>query len=764
MAVPTTQPMASPSPSRPPAPSTAVSAALQTEVMPLALEAARFDTESSAPGPATGTTHGLGGSTRSFEGFRLALRDKNYAAARRWLHTNTVPLDTSVETLAASIVALGLDDAVTALEGLHTLNQAPHLPSAWLNDLTARSYGHSPDYLAHLPVLRRSDNFVNAFYVATRLLQDSKLQDCETFVNRAISLAGDFNARGQARFLRAQLRLAQQRPTLAVADLRWLALSNPHHGTSQRAFELLSVAPFQALTSDDLYLRANQLADHGLVDAVDGSVEALRPKLEGQAALADLEYLRGLARYRKRMFAEAIEPFDRAVELGSHKADHARYLAARATARAGNPKDAIERFQRIARGTPVTPTVGNAAFHIAREHSIAGNWEDAARAYGEFQARFPKHEYADLVEQDLLSVWFATGHYKRVVYWARQLREKDPERAESLLLRSIEALALAKLGHTDLATQMWRGLAQTSPLNFAGVVARQRLAQHGTTVHAPFNGVTLQHQRLEVPLPEAVTQLDALGFSRQAEFALKRQEPALVRNFAPRTDAALCDAYAHLRAGRRRFELGYEAVKRRGLRESPQLAEPWLWHCYYPTPFRDAVDRQTQFSPVSPALVYAVMRQESAFMETVKSSAGARGLMQLIDPTARRIAAELNRDYDPEDLDDPEHNIEFGMFYLNKLQKYFHHPALVAAAYNAGPEATARWFFAGRTLPLEVFVLRIPYAETRTYVQRVLANLAVYQALEPDLTRVTVDLEFASALDTAQSLPDVLNTTPEDFY
>ncbi len=222
------------------------------------------------------------------------------------------------------------------------------------------------------------------------------------------------------------------------------------------------------------------------------------------------------------------------------------------------------------------------------------------------------------------------------------------------------------------------------PAQFAGVIARLRLASLGTELKPPFAEQSPETPRVPVPLPDVVTQLDALGFSRQAEYALQRQEAGLVRAFAPHSDAALCDAYAALRGGRRRFELGYEAVKRRGFKDAPQLAEPWLWNCYYPTPFADSVRRHTQAHPVSPALVYAVMRQESAFAETVESYAGAHGLMQVIDPTARRIAAELNRAYDLEDLNEPDHNIEFGVFYLNKLQNYFAHPALIAAAYTPG--------------------------------------------------------------------------------
>lgn len=698
----------------------------------------------------------------SFEAFRLALTGKDFRAAERWLTANTVKLDSSVNDLATAVVSLGLNKPDHALASLKRVDTKVPV-ATWLDELMVQGHALSDGYVSHLATLKRKGKFSDSLRVAWRLFEDSRFAECEAFVNRAFGLADSFETRGQVRFLRARLRLAQNRPQQAIADLRWLALSNPQHSDSERAFALLSHEPFGALSADDNYLRANQLASHGLVESTDAAAESLRKTIVDGSKLGDLEYLRGLARYRRRLFAEAIPPLDRAVEMGSHKADHARYLAARATARSGNPKAAIERFKPIARSFPPTKTVTNAAFHIAREYSLAGDWEQAARAYGEFQARFPNHEYAKLVDRDLLPVWFAGGHYKRVVYWARQLREKNPDDMDAPLLRNVEALALLKLGHTDFAKQLWLGIAQSSPLGFSGLVARRRLAALGLELKGPLNAEAAQRTRLNVALPPFVTQLDALGFSRQAEFAMRRQETSVAEPFAPNADAALCEAYASLRGGRRRFELGFEAVKRRGFHDSPGLADAWLWDCYYPTPFSDSVRRHTTAYPVSPALVYAVMRQESAFLETVESHAGARGLMQVIDPTARRIASELKRPYNAEDLNDPDHNIEFGTFYLEKLQRYFSHPALVAAAYNAGPEAAARWFAAGRSLPLEVFVLSIPYEETRTYIQRVLANLVVYQTLVSD-SALDVSLEFAQALDAHAALPDVSLMTPDDFY
>jgi soluble lytic murein transglycosylase len=175
------------------------------------------------------------------------------------------------------------------------------------------------------------------------------------------------------------------------------------------------------------------------------------------------------------------------------------------------------------------------------------------------------------------------------------------------------------------------------------------------------------------------------------------------------------------------------------------------------------VGKHAETHHVAPSLIYAVMRQESGFRVDALSSAGARGLMQIIEPTARRIALELGRPYDAEQLTIAHHNIEYGTYYLNKLQSHFRHPALVAAAYNAGPDAAARWYAAGRSLPLEAFIARIPYDETRSYVQRVLENLVAYEALLGATSPANIPLEFATLGDAA--LPaEAMHRAPDGFY
>src|SRR5206468_103833 len=130
-------------------------------------------------------------------------------------------------------------------------------------------------------------------------------------------------------------------------------------------------------------------------------------------------------------------------------------------------------------------------------------------------------------------------------------------------------------------------------------------------------------------------------------------------------------------------------------------------------------------------LVLAVMRQESAFHPRARSTAAARGLMQIIPSTGRRIAEALGeRLFTTQALDSPEISIRFGTWYLGRLLYKFHGNLVAAvAAYNSGPQAVTHWIDVAGGKPSDEFVEEIPFRETRNYVRHVLGNLAVYSAL-----------------------------------
>jgi soluble lytic murein transglycosylase len=146
-----------------------------------------------------------------------------------------------------------------------------------------------------------------------------------------------------------------------------------------------------------------------------------------------------------------------------------------------------------------------------------------------------------------------------------------------------------------------------------------------------------------------------------------------------------------------------------------------------------------EFTPVGdavePAMVYAIARQESAFNPRAVSSAGARGLMQLMPATAKRTAQRFGVGFDLQRLvDDAAYNAKIGAAHLGELMEDWRGSHVLAfASYNAGGGNVMKWIKAyGDPRKPEVdlvdWIERIPFYETRNYVQRVIENLNVYRA------------------------------------
>lgn len=139
-------------------------------------------------------------------------------------------------------------------------------------------------------------------------------------------------------------------------------------------------------------------------------------------------------------------------------------------------------------------------------------------------------------------------------------------------------------------------------------------------------------------------------------------------------------------------------------------------------------------SAVDPDLTHAIIRQESVFNPNIESRAGAKGLMQLMPTTASEEAVKLGIAHDTAWLfSKPEHNVKLGQSYLKRmLDRYGGSLPLAVAAYNAGPGNVDEWVTTigdPRVTGDELeWMEKIPFKETRNYVQRVLESYAVYQA------------------------------------
>ena len=167
----------------------------------------------------------------------------------------------------------------------------------------------------------------------------------------------------------------------------------------------------------------------------------------------------------------------------------------------------------------------------------------------------------------------------------------------------------------------------------------------------------------------------------------------------------------------------------RAINTADRTAHQHNYKVRFLAPFKDVFFEQSRSAGLEEAWVLGLVRQESRFIASAKSSAGARGLMQLMPATARWVARRTGvRDYSPANVFDVPLNVALGTGYLRMVLEDLGHPVLASAAYNAGPGRARRW---RDTRPLEgaIYAETIPFNETRDYVKKVMSNTMYYSQL-----------------------------------
>ncbi|MEA5421193.1 transglycosylase SLT domain-containing protein [Spirulina sp. CCNP1310] len=149
--------------------------------------------------------------------------------------------------------------------------------------------------------------------------------------------------------------------------------------------------------------------------------------------------------------------------------------------------------------------------------------------------------------------------------------------------------------------------------------------------------------------------------------------------------------------------------------------QPAYWQTLFPFPYSPLVFKWSQERQLNSLLVIALIRQESRFQPAIRSSAGALGLMQVMPETAQWIAQQTEiGDYQ---LDNPEDNIELGTWFLDYTHREFDGNSMLAiASYNAGPGNVSQWKRRFPTGDPDEFVEKIPFPETKGYVEAVFGN------------------------------------------
>jgi hypothetical protein len=179
----------------------------------------------------------------------------------------------------------------------------------------------------------------------------------------------------------------------------------------------------------------------------------------------------------------------------------------------------------------------------------------------------------------------------------------------------------------------------------------------------------------------------------------------------------------------------------------------------FPRKYSDLVVKYSDKLKLDPDLVFAVMRQESVFAKEAVSPVGAMGLMQLMPATANLELRKLPEGYVEQEIKgqlsslsldetmllDPTLNVPLGVHHLNRLLQIYKSPVFALASYNASPAAAIRW---KKNIPSDdilVFIERIPYKETRSYVKLILRNYFYYKRwYGPSEAQEALHLDFVA--------------------
>lgn len=548
-------------------------------------------------------------------------------------------------------------------------------------------------------------------------------------------------------FQRAQARLSTGNAAGAKADWVLLALKHPAHPFGEASVQALgALRPAYRFSFEERLTRAQGLVDAGRAEAALAELAVIDAQKLGRGgtAKAKMAQVHVLALFAQNKDAE-VEPHLNAAKKGpkSLSADVAMLRAHRALKKNDRPR-ARALFAEAAKKFPKERATEEALFFAAWLDLQQLDFEGAVKTFAQFEKQRPQSRKLDE------ALWFKALAQLRMQQYAAvrdtlaglQARHPKSSLVPQAKYWSARAGQLSGMKGDGLLPR-YRELVALHPGSFYALMAQERLKELGVTPPVAFPEKTAELKGAKVPpqLSDALA-LTRAGLYRDANLEVQAQLSTL----RDRSDALV---WGHALQGIGEFGAAYAVAAR--MLWGPVFTEkkPEAVALLYPRAFRSAVEKEAARHQLPVSLIWAIMRRESAFKPEVASFADARGLMQIIPPTANAIAKELGEDAPPPDaLFAPEVNIRYGAWYLAKLTERFGHPALVAASYNAGPPAVSRWVEQDGTLPLDLFVELIPYKETRGYVKQVVADVQLYQALyvpEEQATSVPMTLPVPKA-------------------
>jgi soluble lytic murein transglycosylase len=542
------------------------------------------------------------------------------------------------------------------------------------------------------------------------------------------------NGAGQAEvwMILGEVLLRTGRSTQAEEVFRRVWIELPGTPQSQQALEGLTGIPgARAMTADERFRRAVTLQQVGRYAQAQAELSPFA--VSGEPREAQARLLLGVGAFRLRQYRQAAQWLEPLPAASGPDAGEATFWLARSYGRAGDTTGFTEQMTRLVDAFPGTRWVEEGLYLLALAAVDAGEPEQARAHLRRLLAGYPRGPWAG--DALWLLGWLA---YKArdltaaVASWDRLLADELSSRwrAAALYWRA-RALDAAK--KPAEAVRAYRTVLTAAPdQTYYWFLARERLRRSGKPV-PPLPAPTEAVEKPAATSPglhaRKARALRALGLAEEAADEYSGQVRAHPEDRAGITEG--CRGFLDLERFDRAVALARQILRPLLVQQDGRAPIRGYWQCAYPRGYWPIVQRYAQQEGLDPFLVTALIREESGFAPRVISSAGAKGLMQLMPQTAEQTVrgrAALAVPIAP--LEDPEVNIRVGTMHLaDLLRDYGGNLRLSLAAYNAGAAQVRRWQDRYGFADEEEFTEDIPYTETRNYVKRVLGSYHRYTGL-----------------------------------
>lgn len=399
----------------------------------------------------------------------------------------------------------------------------------------------------------------------------------------------------------------------------------------------------------------------------------------------------------------------------------AAYQRARALLRAGKGSTARAALRSVTQAFPRdTGVAAPALFLLADLATDDGRDADARSGFSEIARRFPTSVLAPSALFHAAIIAYAGGSFEAAARDFDALVQRYPRSVDASAARYWSGRARERMGDRTRAAAQWRDVIGTDPLSYYAMKSALRL---GVSPWRPVPGPDSLAPQPELARATArAALLEQLGMNTEESFEYDAMVSAAGRS--PNSILAAADALHQRGELSRAMGLARRALAASATRDTR------LFHLLYPLAFADVIRTEATARKIDPALVAALIQQESSFNPRATSRAGALGLMQVLPSVAATIAKSRGMaGFDRVLLYQPDVNVPLGMAHLDAMVRQYPRIEYALAAYNAGGSPVRRWRQKRGTEDPELFLERIPYDETRDYVRILLRNQATYRVL-----------------------------------